>query len=545
MVGELFSNSALEKATKNFKTEVKKLQGDTDTKVESDAEKARRIDRLLTHEHIDEYIQYYFDPNNSLDLKPLGYFHKRLLNDIFEKKIYRHRLEWYRGAGKSKMVSLFIPTLLIAKKMCKGIVVVSQNEDKAMVLLNQITIFLNESKRFQEDYDILGVSGNASNRQIHIKGMKKNEKMGIWGFGLGGNPAGITADFNRPNVIICDDSDMPKMSSNVVYNALDFIFGILWGVPDIRDDKFFFFANNRITPKGLTAHVAGDQKMDGITIPSGIHPSIVHLTEDPETKKRLFFSQGGKLSWPEGADEDKIKKSIEDEGGEDSDQVRRMYYNQANQGGRVFKHEYIVYKTLPDLKDMDQVVSYCDNATASELGCRSAIITIGKKKHSFYIYDAYIENCKFFAKEHYTIYEQYLPYVRLMGHRFKFYCEYGGLSSYLYKDQYEKLEAEGIMWKPIKDDRKKEPKLERIANIVRAFDSFRVCLNDARRHSLGMRRLVEEMSSFPDDKNRMDGLDAMEGALYILGVHPRDTKPLMIPRMHTASNRRVGLINWG
>ena len=114
-----------------------------------------------------------------------------------------------------------------------------------------------------------------------------------------------------------------------------------------------------------------------------------------------------------------------------------------------------------------------------------------------------------------------------------------------YKDQYEKLEAEGIMWKPIKDDRKKEPKLERIANIVRAFDSFRVCLNDARRHSLGMRRLVEEMSSFPDDKNRMDGLDAMEGALYILGVHPRDTKPLMIPRMHTASNRRVGLINWG
>ena len=310
MVGELFAQSASAKAQKSFKAEVNKLQGDTDTKVESDAEKARRIDRLLSPEHIDEYIQYYFNPDNSQDLKPLAYFHKELLKDIFERKIHKHRLEWYRGAGKSKMVTLFIPTLLIAKKLCKGIAMVSQNEDKAMVLLNQITDFLNTSERFREDYDIEGVSGNASNRQLHIKGTKQTNKIGIWGFGLGGNPAGIGAGFNRPNMVFCDDADAPGMSHKMVHKALDFIFNVLYGVLDIRDDSFFFYANNRISPKGLTAHIAGDEKMDGITIPSGIKPSIVHLTEDPETRERRFFSEGGQLSWPEGANEDKILSLI-------------------------------------------------------------------------------------------------------------------------------------------------------------------------------------------------------------------------------------------
>ena len=542
---DLFSMSAADKATESFKAAIIKNEHKEGSVKETEVEKAKRIETLLKPENIDDYIQYYFNPDNKENLYPLAYFHKELLKDIFEKDIRMHRLEWYRGAAKSKMVTLYIPTLLIARGLCKGIAMVSETADKSEILLNQICNFLANSKRFQEDFNIIGVEGKVESRRINMRTPTGINQIGIWGFGLQGNPAGIGVGFNRPNMIFCDDADKPAMSKTQVYKALDFIFNVLLGVTDIRDESYFFFANNRISPKGLTAHIAGDETMDGVVIPSGIKHSIVHLSEDPVTRERKYLSQGGVLSWGEGADVEAIKRKIDDMGGEFSEQVKRKYYNLANQGGRVFRGEYIVYDTLPDMTQMEQIISYCDNATPSEIGCSTAIITIGRKKNCYYLYDAYIDKPKSFANAHHKIYERYLPYAMHMGNKFQFYCEYRGLSASLYKEQYTKLHDEGITWEPRKDTRtNRGPKEERIANSVWVFAAGRVKFNSDKRHDIGMQRLVEEMSVFPEDKKQMDGLDAMEGALTILGLNQRNVRPIVMPRHLSSQNRRVGLLQW-
>ena len=65
---DLFSMSAADKATESFKAAIIKNEHKEGSVKETEVEKAKRIETLLKPENIDDYIQYYFNPDNKENL---------------------------------------------------------------------------------------------------------------------------------------------------------------------------------------------------------------------------------------------------------------------------------------------------------------------------------------------------------------------------------------------------------------------------------------------------------------------------------------------
>src|SRR5690606_20253394 len=95
-------------------------------------------------------------------------------------------LEWPREHAKSVFVDVFIPMYLKATSWLTGMILASETEEKAAVLLGDLQAELMENRRYAADFGEQRTIGNWTEGNFVT-----TDGIGFWSFGLGQNPAGV------------------------------------------------------------------------------------------------------------------------------------------------------------------------------------------------------------------------------------------------------------------------------------------------------------------------------------------------------------------
>jgi hypothetical protein len=201
-------------------------------------------------------------------------------------------LEWPREHAKSVFVDVFIPMYLKATGQLSGMLLASETDTKAAVLLGDVQAELLENRRFTADFGEQRTIGNWSDGHFVT-----TDGIGFWSFGLGQNPAGVRNAARRPNYGVVDDASNKRRSKNQerIKMDADWVLGDFLGCLAIKASRLVF-ANNRTCDNDLMSHLVGDVN-PGDPIREDLVHIKVYATEDPRTHKKLLIEDGGVPSW--------------------------------------------------------------------------------------------------------------------------------------------------------------------------------------------------------------------------------------------------------
>jgi len=316
---------------------------------ESEADKQKRIKHLLNPANFQEFVNYYFGSKDA-DLAPFGWFHMEAVNDILVKRERNNIWEWPRECAKSVLGDVFIPCHLFLTGWLDGLILASENEDKACKLIGDLQAHLMNNQRLIHDFGDFGITGS------WISGYWQTKNgVGFWAFGLGQNPAGVRNGFKRPNLGIIDDADSRKKAKNqqLTKEAVDWIKGEFLGCLQTKD-RCFIYANNRVAKEGITAHLVGDIELD-MPKNEGYKHIKVFWTEDPKTRELLMPEDGGKPCWKENYTINQCIDRIQDMGYRNA---MRQLYHLTLEDGNIFKPEQIIWAEPLPLDQYDALVEY-------------------------------------------------------------------------------------------------------------------------------------------------------------------------------------------
>ncbi len=139
----------------------------------------KRIKRLLKPHNFEAFIDYYFK-STDFDPAPLGWFHKRAIDNLFIQKYRKHIWEWHRESAKSVFADIFVPIHLLATGDLTGMILAGESEDKAKNLIKDVEAQLRHNQKLINDFGDFGITGS------WLSGFFQTGKgIGFWVFGLG------------------------------------------------------------------------------------------------------------------------------------------------------------------------------------------------------------------------------------------------------------------------------------------------------------------------------------------------------------------------
>lgn len=523
---------------------------------ESEADKSRRIKRLLKPQHFGEFIQYYF-AGQGTEFAPLAWFHEKAIDNLLVKKLRKHIWEWHRESAKSVIADIFILAHMLLSGQLKGLILASETSDKAKGLIKDLEAQLRYNRRLINDFGDFGVNGSWKQGFYQTKDGK-----GFWAFGLGQNPAGVRQGFVRPNVGIVDDSDSKDLAKNqrLTKETIDWIKGEFMGCLS-KDDRYFIYLNNRVHKYGLTAHLVGDVEEGDPKDDSYAHIKA-YLVENPQTHEAQFpiqcgsesellayYKSLGKLAAPAWDEyysiEDAVAK-IWDYGWRNS--MRQMFHTHIEDGDRFTDENMPWVKALP-MDEYDALVSYCDPAFGeSKKGCFRAVILVGRKGSDFDILWCWLSQSGSFAQVQYDLAQKIrdsVPIYESAFARFRrkvncaHYVESNELQKILLKQIYKELNrTSDASWMPIFDMDHKADKIGRIESLEPLAQHGHLRFNEAERKNKHMLILRDQFKGFPD--GFVDGPDATEGAISKLNRKVKSSSSQPRAGKYTKNTQRVG-----
>ena len=128
-------------------------------KKETRIQKNKRIQRLLKPQHFEAFIRYYF-ASEDFDPAPLGWFHKKAIDNLFVKKYRKHIWEWHRESAKSVFADIFVPIYLLVSGKLTGMILAGENEDKAKNLIKDVEAQLRYNQKLIDDFGDFKISGS-------------------------------------------------------------------------------------------------------------------------------------------------------------------------------------------------------------------------------------------------------------------------------------------------------------------------------------------------------------------------------------------------
>jgi hypothetical protein len=506
-----------------------RLQTDQQIKHETEKQKRIRVARLLKPENFQEFIEYYFgDPESPF--APLAWFHKLAIEDLFVKEIRNHIWEWHRESAKSVFADIFVPIHMLVSGKLDGMILASENEDKAKNLIKDVQAQLISNKKLVHDFGDFGITGTWLQGFFQTK-----DGIGFWAFGLGQNPAGVRNGFKRPNLGIVDDADNKDKAKNqkLTKERVDWIRGEFMGCLATKN-RTFLYVNNRVHKAGLTAHMVGDLEEGDEKDPAFNHIKA-YLTEDPETHEKLLPEEGGVPAWKENYTVQDCINKIKDMGYRNA--MRQLYHTHI-EDGNVFTDENMPWIDVLPLHLYDGLVAYCDPAFGeSGKGCFRAVVLLGKIGLNYDIIWVWIRQNGNFAAAHYKLYQMVKQNSKafygegkvadvksqlhrvsagnVAGFRQQVNCEHWVESNELQKVLLKKIykeenELRDEAWYPKFDMDKKADKIGRIESLETIADNGHLRFNAALKLDKDMKELRDQFKAFPD--GYVDGPDAVEGA---------------------------------
>ncbi len=473
--------------------------------------RAARIADLLKPQNFEKFCKYYFPHYIDSDF---AWFHKKAGKEILTHEDIMAALEWPREHAKSVFMDVFIPMNLLATGWLTGLLLASETESKASVLLGDIQAELQNNNRFIADFGEQRTIGDWNEGHF-----MSATGVGFWSFGLGQNPAGVRKAAKRPNLGIVDDAANRRRSKNQerIKADIDWIFGDFMGCLAIKGSKLLF-GNNRTASNDLMAHVVGDVN-EGDPLREGLTHIKVFAFEDPKTHKKLLPIDGGVPAWPRYTREhleNRMKKM-------GHRAAMRNFFHEDIKDGDIFKEEDLPWVPPMNLDKYDALITYNDPSYKDQ-GDTKAIVLIGKSGSKYDVLWAWVRHAsrKSMVLAHYMINDVVTGKQSTLGiTRGKIesvvfhYIEANFIQEELYMDEYRKEgDRRGVQLRLRGDKRAKPDKGGRIEDLTPIAESGCLRFNSKLQKDPDMITLRDQFLSFPNGHD--DGPDSVEGAIYLL-----------------------------
>lgn len=482
---------------------------------ETASQREKRIQEFKKPQNFEKFCKYYFPHYIDADF---GWFHRKAAKDILTEEDIMAALEWPREHAKSVFVDVFIPMYLKATGWLTGVILASETDTKAAVLLGDLQAELMENKRFAADFGEQRTIGSWSEGEFVT-----TDGVGFWSFGLGQNPAGVRRAAKRPNLGIVDDAANKRRSKNQdrIKQDVDWVLGDFMGCLAIKASRLIF-ANNRTCSNDLMAHLVGDIN-EGDPIREGLKHIKVYATEDPRTHKMLLIENGGQPAWKERYTIMQLKKRMAKMGHRNA---MRNFYHLDIKDGEIFLEEHLPWGEPLALDKYDALITYND---PSYKGAKSndtkAIILIGKSGSYYDLLWAWVRHASRTAmvKAHYLIDDivkgkQKHPAITFgkAENNCPHYIEASFIQEDLYKEEYirEGERRNGQQLRIRADKRDKPDKLGRVEDLQPIAESGCLRFNKRLQKDPDMITLRDQFLSFPNGHD--DGPDAVEGGIHLL-----------------------------
>ena len=459
----------------------------------------KRIARLLGN--FEEFCQYYFPHYMAA---PFAYFHKRDIKVIVKDGKIMAALEWPRAHAKSVVTDVFLTLYLKALGELDGVILVSNNKDKAMMLLLDCQAELEANERYIHDFGKQATFGDWAEQSFATQ-----DGTGFWAYGRGQSPRGTRKAAKRPNLIIVDDIDDKEICRNQdrVLEAVDWLKEDLMGCFSLKGGRFII-VGNRIHKHSILAHMVGDVEDDHPVHPYLYHSKVFAL-ENPKTHKE-DQSETGVPAWKEYYTRADVEARIEKMGYR---AAQREFFHRHIQEGRIFKNEWITWHNLPPLGQYQHIVTYCDPSYKdSKKNDFKAIVALGRIGKYYDVIDCWVVQGtkQAMVTAHYDMHEA----LQAGGAILTYHCMEANFIQEMHIEEYVKeSETRGYMLAIHADKRQKPQKQARIENLTPLFERGLVRFSAAHRKSRHMQAFISQLLGFPAAHD--DGPDAFEGAVYI------------------------------
>ncbi|MBK6888571.1 MAG: hypothetical protein IPI59_15600 [Sphingobacteriales bacterium] len=464
---------------------------------ETEQQKQARIKKLLSS--YPEFIAYYF-PNYSTS--KLAKFHVEVVNYTANNKRFFAAIEWARDHAKSSTLWM-LQIWLMLKKEINTAITVSKSKDNATKLIEPIRANLEANNRLIQDFGEFKSINNWNSEDFKTSGGTN-----FVALGRGQSPRGIRNEAIRPDFICVDDIDDDELVENPerVEKLWKWVMTALFPSMSIVGKGRFIIAENRYADDSIIARAVEKAK-------------ILKKQGYPAYHKRInLLDTNGQPSWKERFTLKDCQYMIEALGYIFS---QREYFNNPIREGRHFKPEFLQYCTMGNLKTYPVLIAYCD-PSFSDKGDTKALVLLGRKDGQYHILKTYCAKASVdqMVAWHYEL-QTWLAGKNAAA---TFYMEEVFYQSLLYSNFAEYAKKHNLPPFPINGDKRAKPaKIQRLLAITGHYERGNVYFNTAEQENRHMQNLLEQHLSFnPPHKTPLDGIDAIEGAMYLIDRHIED-----------------------
>lgn len=423
----------------------------------------------------------------------LADFHVKGAYKLISKPKINIAKEWYRSSAKSVHSGMGEPLWLMINEEMRYMVLASDTEDKAKVLISSIQAELEYNQRFINDFGKQLSHGDWSTGSFQTRTGKIFTAIGI-----GQSPRGLRRGAIRPDYILVDDADTKERCRNPrrVKEAVEWVLEDLRGCFDANDDsrERFVICNNNIAKHTILKGVIEDLK-DIIHIKVNALDEYGLPTWPAKTTLQYWTNLQAKLTY----------RAFE-----------REYMNNPIEDGTIFKEEWMGYKQTLKIEDYDSIVGYGD-LSYRKLGDYKAFVIIGRIGKEYHIIKVFCRQTGLdvVAKWLYDVHEVLFKNERSPS----YYIEGNFIQDDFVSSFDEEGDQRGWYLPIIADKRSKPDKFSRIEAISPLWERGWVFFNEAEKGSTDMETLKDQFLAFEQGSGaKDDGPDAVEGALHKLNV---------------------------
>lgn len=461
---------------------------------ESAAEKQARIKLLLSDYGL--FINYYL---LHYARSPLAKFHKDFTGFVAKHNDCFVGIEWARDHAKSITACLGLLLWLAMRGNIKNAIVVSKSEDNAIELLDPLRKELESNERIINDFgDQKPVIGDWSEDAFCTRG-----GINFSACGRGQSPRGTRKGADRPDIIIIDDIDDDELVLNKsrVDKVWDWVLQALIPTQSIAGGRFIA-VQNKYADDCIIARImqrAVELKKNGY---KGAYTNKVNIIDSE-----------GQPSWKERFTLPQCEAMINKIG---YIAAQREYFNNPIRSGKHYNPNWIQYKKLPNLNTYQLLISYCDPSFSNN-GDSKATVLIGYSKGEYHIHKVYCDKASISTMIgwHYEI-DTILNKNGLLPKQYMedVFFQKQNMDSY-YREYATNHNLPNL---PILSDKRRKPdKVSRLLGLTALFEAGLVYFNEAEKDNRHTINLVNQFLSFdPPKKTLVDGIDAVEGGIYLL-----------------------------
>lgn len=500
------SNSPQTKAAlKDWDAHVKSImQATVVDENEHPSAQLRRVKEL--EEDIVAWANYYFPHFCSADFAP---FHKKFFREVLQRDRSFVVREWARSHAKS-VSTMIVALYCVMTGKNKNLVLASYNETNATELLTPFRLELESNQRLNHDY-----GKQKSFNQWEAGRFVTRNGASFRSIGSGQSPRGTRNQEARPDLIICDDLDEDELCRNPVRldQAWEWMIGALFGCFDIIGTARFIVVGNRIAKDSL----------------------VVRATAQADFYDQInLLDSKGHPSWKERYTLADCNYMIQKMGYRLS---QREYFNNPLQEGKVFKREWIQYKSLPKLGGYRFLLAYLDPGfKKTKTSDSKSWILVGLWEGKFHIRKVFCGQAS--VEEMVAWGYEIDKFVKKANATATLKMEEVFLQDLLYKDFDAASKTYGFALPIVGDKRKKPDKDSRITAISGHFERGNVFFDSEIENDHHTIALVDQLLTFePGAKSKKDGPDALEGALWDLQKMLMSQAPVEAGQFQKNKNR--------